>query len=39
MKIADRKGLLRRSCGCINTIHAEEARLEQTTERYDITAR
>lgn len=39
MKIADRAGLLRRSCGCIGIIHAEEARLGQTTERYDITSR
>ena len=38
MKIADREGLLRRSCGCIGIIHAEEARLGQTIERYDITA-
>lgn len=35
--IADRKGLLlARACGCIRIIHAEEARLRATTERYDI---
>jgi CRP-like cAMP-binding protein len=39
MKIADRGGLLRRACGCIGIIHAEEARLGETTESYDITAR
>jgi CRP-like cAMP-binding protein len=36
--IADREGLLARACGCIGVIHAEEARLRQTTERYDIGA-
>jgi CRP-like cAMP-binding protein len=36
--IADRDGLLRRACGCIRIIHAEEARLRGTTEDYDITA-
>lgn len=36
IKIADREGLLARACGCIQIIHAEEARLGQTVERYDI---
>ena len=36
MRIADREGLLARACGCIQIMHAEEARLGRTTERYDI---
>src|SRR5688500_1057399 len=36
--IADRDGLLARACGCIEIIHAEEARLARTDERYDIGA-
>jgi CRP-like cAMP-binding protein len=36
--IADRDGLLARACGCISIIHAEEARLGRTSERYDIGA-
>jgi CRP-like cAMP-binding protein len=38
VSIADRDGLLKRACGCIRIIHAEEARLSRTTERYDIGA-
>ena len=38
MKIANRAGLLRRACGCVRIMHAEEARLRDTNERYDITA-
>lgn len=37
--IANREGLLQRACGCIGIMHAEEARLGRTTERYDIGAR
>ncbi len=36
--IADRDGLLAHACGCISIIHAEEARLAGTRERYDIGA-
>jgi CRP-like cAMP-binding protein len=36
--IADREGLLARACGCIQIIHAEEARLGRTVEGYDIGA-
>jgi CRP-like cAMP-binding protein len=36
--ITDRKGLLKRSCVCIEVMHAEEARLRETAEEYDITA-
>jgi CRP-like cAMP-binding protein len=36
--IVDRDGLLARACGCISIIHAEEARLGRTSERYDIGA-
>jgi CRP-like cAMP-binding protein len=36
--ISDRDRLLERACGCIRIIHAEEARLRRTSERYDITA-
>ena len=36
MRIADRDGLLARACGCIQIMHAEEARLRQTVERYDL---
>jgi CRP-like cAMP-binding protein len=36
--ITDRDGLLARSCACISIIHAEEARLRQTTQRHDTTA-
>jgi CRP-like cAMP-binding protein len=36
--VADRERLLARACGCISIIHAEEARLGQTVERYDISA-
>ena len=36
--VADRERLLARACGCIKIIHAEEARLRATTERYDIGA-
>lgn len=38
MSIADREGLLARSCGCIRIMHAEEARLRRTVERYNIGA-
>lgn len=38
LTIADRKGLLARSCACIGIMHEEEARLARTTQRYDITA-
>ncbi len=38
VSVADRAGLLARACGCIRIIHAEEARLGQTLERYDISA-
>lgn len=38
VEIADRDGLLRRSCGCIRIIHAEEARLGKTLEQYNIGA-
>jgi CRP-like cAMP-binding protein len=34
--IADRNGLLRRSCSCIDIIHGEEQRLRDTTERYVV---
>ena len=37
--VADRKGLLARACGCIEIMHAEEARLGRTLERYNIGAR
>lgn len=33
--VADRDRLLQRACSCIATIHAEEARLSRTSERYD----
>lgn len=36
MNIADREGLLARACGCIQIMHAEEARLRGTIERYNI---
>ena len=36
--VADRKGLLARSCGCIETMHVEEARLDRTSESYNIGA-
>jgi CRP-like cAMP-binding protein len=36
--VADRERLLARACGCISIIHAEEARLGRTVERYDISA-
>jgi CRP-like cAMP-binding protein len=38
MSIADRDGLLARACGCIQIMHAEEERLRQTVERYNIGA-
>jgi CRP-like cAMP-binding protein len=38
ISIADRDGLLARACGCIQIMHAEEARLRQTVERYNIGA-
>jgi CRP-like cAMP-binding protein len=38
MTIADRNGLLARACGCIRIMHAEEERLRQTAERYNIGA-
>jgi CRP-like cAMP-binding protein len=34
--VTDRDGLLARACGCIGIIHAEEARLAGTAQRYDI---
>lgn len=34
--IANREGLLKRSCSCIATMHQEERRLRDTTEHYDI---
>ena len=36
--VADRERLLARACGCIGIIHAEEARLGRTSERYNIGA-
>ena len=36
--IADRDGMLRRSCGCIAIMHEEERRLRLTDERYNIAA-
>jgi len=36
IRIADRDGLLRRSCSCIEVIHAEEQRLRETAARYAI---
>jgi CRP-like cAMP-binding protein len=36
IRIADRDGLLGRSCSCIEIIHAEEKRLRDTAERYAI---
>lgn len=38
LSVADRKGLLARLCGCSRIMHAEEARLGRTRERYDISA-
>ena len=38
VRVADRKGLLARACGCIEIMHAEEARLGRTSERYNIGA-
>ncbi len=38
ISITDRERLLRRACGCIAIILAEENRLRQTVERYDIGA-
>jgi CRP-like cAMP-binding protein len=32
--IADREGLLQRSCSCITVMHAEEERLRETVERH-----
>lgn len=32
--IADRAGLLTRSCSCITIMHEEEQRLRETAERY-----
>jgi CRP-like cAMP-binding protein len=37
IRIVDRDGLLRRSCGCIRIIHAEERRLRETPAGYGIT--
>jgi CRP-like cAMP-binding protein len=34
--ISDREGLLARACGCIEIMHAEEARLRVASERYTI---
>lgn len=34
--VIDREALAERACGCLRIIHAEEARLERTTELYDI---
>lgn len=34
ISIADREGLLRRSCGCITIMHDEEERLRETAELY-----
>jgi len=39
IRIADRDGLLRRSCRCIEIIHGEEKRLRETAERYAIRPR
>ena len=33
VEIADREGLLRRSCSCIEVMHAEEARLRDSAEQ------
>jgi len=38
VRVADRQRLLARACGCIGIIHAEEARLGRTSERYNIGA-
>lgn len=38
LSITDREGLLSRSCGCISIMHAEEQRLRETVETWDITA-
>lgn len=38
MTVVDRERLAERACGCLRIIHAEEARLDRTTELYDITA-
>jgi CRP-like cAMP-binding protein len=37
--IKNREGLLKRACGCIDVMHAEEQRLRDTTESFDIGAR
>ena len=34
--IRDREGLMRRACSCIRIMHAEEDRLRETRERYDL---
>jgi CRP-like cAMP-binding protein len=36
--VADRDGLLARACGCIQIMHAEEARLRETAGRYDTSS-
>jgi len=38
VQVLDRDRLLARACGCIRIIHAEEARLGRSAERYDIRA-
>jgi CRP-like cAMP-binding protein len=35
--VVDRDGLAARACGCIEIMHAEEARLASTSQRYDVT--
>lgn len=37
--IADREGLIRRSCSCITVMHEEEERLRETAERYATSPR
>ncbi|MCA1571138.1 MAG: Crp/Fnr family transcriptional regulator [Chloroflexi bacterium] len=36
IRIDDRDGLMRRACSCIGIMHAEEKRLRDTVEQYDI---
>ena len=39
ISVADREGLLARSCSCITVMHEEEQRLRQTAERYATAGR
>jgi CRP-like cAMP-binding protein len=38
IRITDRAGLTARSCTCLGVIHAEERRLRETRERYEMTS-